>query len=147
VCSEQRLVVKLEGTEVDWPQLAHILSEFGRTEGFEVYDTSVSNPGYIRTLGVSVCSAAGLYLSVDDRVYEDPRLKADLDSIQDLDSILVVLNTYNNAFEWKPAAERFATRVRESWKGKVSIRWPEPLGEKNRFLPDSVATCEASGEV
>jgi hypothetical protein len=77
VCSENRLEVSVEGSEADWPKLARIVSDFGRTHGLEVFDGSKNYPDYGRMLEVSVCSSKGMFLLLDKRVYVRPEMNSD----------------------------------------------------------------------
>jgi hypothetical protein len=137
VCSDDRLVVSVEGTEADWPILAKVVSDYGRSRGLEVFDTSVNTPNYIRALEISVCSSKGLFLLLDKRIYADQSLN------RDGNRITAHLRTYNSSFKWKPLAEGLVADFRNSWHGSVEVAWPEPTGDK-RILPDSVKSCDES---
>jgi hypothetical protein len=136
VCSDDRLVLSVEGSESDWPTLARIVSDFGRSRGLDVFDTSSNIPNYIRTLEVSVCSSEGLFLLMDKRVYSDQSMNTDGNRIA------AHLRTYDEGYSWKPLAEEFVATFRQSWRGAVQVEWPEfiPASEK-RALPDSVKSC------
>jgi hypothetical protein len=137
VCSDDRLVVSVEGTESDWPALAKIVSDFGRSRGLDVFDTSANVPNYVRTLAISVCSSEGLFLLMDKRVYSDQSMN------RDGNQITAHLRTYHEGFNWKPLAEEFVATFRQNWHGAVQVEWPEfiPASEK-KALPDSVKSCD-----
>jgi hypothetical protein len=135
VCSDDRLVVSVEGTESDWPALARIVSQYGRNRGLDVFDTSEDIPNYVRTLEVSVCSSKGLFVLLDKRIY------ADQSKNRDGNRITAEFRTYRGSFAWKPLAEEFAAEFRRKWHGSVQVEWPEPRGPK-RALPDSVKSCD-----
>jgi hypothetical protein len=138
VCSEHRLVVSVEATESDWPVLARIVSEFGRTHGLEVFNTSENIPNYVRMLEVSVCSSKGLFLLMDKRIWAEQSLN------RDGNRITAVLRTYKESFNWKPLAEGFVAEFRRNWNGPVQVEWPAPIGPsaEKRALPDSVKSCD-----
>jgi hypothetical protein len=137
VCSDDRLVLSVEGNESDWPTLARIVSDFGRSRGLDVFDTSSNIPNYVRTLEVSVCSSEGLFLLMDKRVYSDQSMN------RDGNRITAHLRTYEPDFSWKPLADEFVATLRQSWDGAVQVEWPEfiPASEK-KALPDSVKSCD-----
>lgn len=137
VCSDDRLVLSVEGNEEDWPKLAGMVSDFGRRRGLAVFDTSANEPGYIRTLEVSACSSKGLFLLTDKRVYSDQKMN------RDGNRVTTHLRTYRRDFDWKPVAEDFVASVRKDWAGEVEVEWPKAVapGEK-RALPDSVRSCD-----
>jgi len=135
VCSEQRLMVTTPGRPEDWPLLAEIVSDFGRTRSLKVFDTSTYEPEYIRTIEVSVCSAEGLFLYVNQRIYKDERFNEHGDVIR------MTLSTYRNSFQWSPVANEFVAMLREKWAHPTEIEWPKPRGS-HRALPDSVPNCD-----
>jgi hypothetical protein len=137
VCSDDRLVVSVEGRESDWPKLNRIVSDFARRRGLAVFDTSANVPGYIRTLEISVCSSDGLFLLMDKRVYSDEKAN------RDGNRITTHLRTYKRDFGWKPVADEFVASVQKGWGGDVQVEWPKAIapGEK-KALPDSVKGCE-----
>jgi hypothetical protein len=137
VCSDNRLVLRVEGSESDWPTLTKILSDFGRTRGLDVFDTSANYPNYAQTLNVSVCSSEGLFISVDKRVHSDASMN------RDGNWITTEFRTYREGFVWKPIADDLVAAYQESWPGEVHVEWPEfiPASEK-RALPDSVESCD-----
>jgi hypothetical protein len=137
VCSDDRLVLSVEGSESDWPTLAKIVSDFGRSRGLDIFDTSSNIPNYIRTLEISVCSSEGLFLLMDKRVYADQSMN------RDGNRITAHLRTYDKDFSWKPLAEEFVATFRQNWRGEVQVEWPEfiPASEK-KALPDSVKSCD-----
>lgn len=132
VCSDDRLVLSVEGSESDWPTLAKIVSDFGRSRGLDVFDTSSNTPNYIRTLEISVCSSEGLFLLMSDQAMN-----------RDGNRITTHLRTYDDGFNWKPLAEEFVATFRQNWRGAVQVEWPEfiPASEK-KALPDSVKSCD-----
>jgi hypothetical protein len=136
VCSDQRVVIQVRGAEADWPRLARIVSEFGRTRSYRVFDTSSNIPDYVRTVGISVCSEDGLFLMLDKRIFA----KGENDG--EGDRITTVLRTYDPTFEWKPVAEDLVSTFKTQWHGPVEVTWPDPLGPQ-RALPDSVESCES----
>jgi hypothetical protein len=91
--------------------------------------------GYVRTLEVSACSSAGVFLQIDQRIYEDATLNADVDRI------VTWMNTYSDEFEWRPLADALVSEFQGKWQRKIEVSWPEPLGPV-RPLPDSVKSCE-----
>ena len=137
VCSDDRLVLSVEGSESDWPALARIVSDFGRSRGLDVFDTSADIPNYVRTLEISVCSSEGLFLMMDKRIYYDPSVN------RDGNRITTHLRTYDEDFSWEPLADEFVTTFRQNWPGEVAVEWPEfiPTNEK-KALPDSVKSCK-----
>jgi hypothetical protein len=135
VCSENRLSITTSGSEAEWPALGKIVAEFGRSRSLEVFDTSTTIQDYIRTLEISVCSAEGLYLLLDKRIYENDALN------RDGDTITIVLRTYRNAYEWRPLSQQLLSTLREKWPHPIETEWPAARGS-NRALPDSVQSCE-----
>lgn len=137
VCSDDRLVLSVEGNEADWPALARIVLDFGRSRGLDVFDTSSDVPNYVRTLEISVCSSEGLFLLMDKRIYSNQSMNSGGNRIT------THLRTYDEGFDWKPLAEEFVATFRQNWKGEVLVEWPEfiPANEKTA-LPDSVKSCE-----
>jgi hypothetical protein len=137
VCSDDRLVLSVEGSESDWPKLARIVSDFGRSRGLDVFNTSSSIPNYVRTLEVSICSSEGLFLMMDKRVYSDRSMNTDGNRIT------AHLRTYDDGFSWEPLAEEFVATFRQNWQGAVEVQWPKsiPASEK-KALPDSVNSCD-----
>jgi hypothetical protein len=135
VCSENRMIVTTSATEAEWPALGKIVADFGRSRSLDVFDTSTDIPEYIRTLTVSVCSADGLFLLLDKRMYHNEQLN------RDGDAITIALRTYRNSYEWRPLSEQLLSELREKWPHAVDTRWPAPRGS-NRALPDSVQSCD-----
>lgn len=118
VCSNSRLVINVHGTEADWPLLARVVSEFGRDRALQVFDTSSTIPGYIRSLEISACSADGLFLLIDKRIYTNEELN------QDGDRIRAQMFTYKGSFNWKPLAAELVSDFRKKWKGSMEVIWP-----------------------
>jgi hypothetical protein len=137
VCSDDRLLLSVVASESDWPVLARIVSDFGRSRGLDVFDTSSDTPNYIRTLEISVCSSEGLFLLMDKRLYSDQSMN------RDGNRITAHLRTYRESFNWKPLAEELVTTFRQNWRDAVQVEWPEfiPASEK-KALPDSVRSCD-----
>lgn len=137
MCSDDRLVLTAEGSESDWPTLARIVSDFGRSRGLDVFDTSSNIPNYVRTLEISVCSSEGLFLLMDKRIYSNASMN------REGDRITAHLRTYDKGFSWKPVAEDFLATFRRNWRGAVEVEWPGfiPASEK-KALPDSVKSCD-----
>ena len=136
VCSNNRLVLTVEGGESDWPALARIVSEFGRNRELKVFDTGASVPNYIRTLEVSVCSSDGLFLLMDKRIYADPAKNSDGNRIT------AVFRTYKNAFDWKPLAQEFVDTLQKNWRGPVKVEWPPAIPDnEKKGLPDRIESC------
>jgi hypothetical protein len=137
VCSDNRLVVTVEAGESDWPELARIISDYGRSHGLKFFDTSTSIPDYVQTLGLSVCSSDGLFINVDKRIHSDPSMN------RDGKRITAEFRTYRSGFEWKRLAREFEATFRQNWSGPVQAEWPEAVpASKKTALPDSVKTCE-----
>jgi hypothetical protein len=137
VCSDDRLVLSVEGKESDWPNLAKIVADFGRARGLEVFDTSSNVPNYVRTLEVNVCSSRGLFLLMDKRIYSGQS------TIDERNKITTHLRTYDKRFDWKPLAEQFVATFRQNWSGAVQLEWPEFIpGNEKKGLPDSVKSCD-----
>jgi len=134
VCSNDRLVVTVEGNEADWPVFSRIISDYGRDHGLRFFDTSTSTPNYLRTLGLSVCSSEGLFINVDKRIYTDPSMN------RDGNRITAAFRTYRSSFDWKQLADDFEGTFRKNWSGPVQVDWPE--AQQKRALPDSVKSCE-----
>jgi len=136
VCSDDRLVVTVEGGESDWPVLAGIVSEYGRSHGLQFFDTSRDIPNYVRALGLSVCSSEGLFINVDKRIYSDASKNGDGKRIR------AEFRTYRDSFAWQQLAQEFEAAFRQSWTGPVQVEWPEAVpASKKTALPDSVKTC------
>lgn len=137
VCSDDRLVVTVEGAESDWPSFARIVSDYGRSHGLRFFDTSMTIPNYIRTLGLSVCSSEGLYINVDKRIYSDPSMNTDGDRIR------AEFRTYSDSFHWEQLAKDFEGAFRQNWRNPVQVEWPKAVPASEKIaLPDSVKTCE-----
>lgn len=134
VCSEDRLVVTVEGTEADWPLLAKIVSDYGKARGLEVFDTSARLP-HVRSVELSACSSQGLFLLLDKRIYTDPTFN------HDGKRIVTTLRTYRDDFAWRPLADAFAAEMHQSWHGPMQIEWPKPIGSA-RALPDGFKSCD-----
>jgi hypothetical protein len=137
VCSENRMIVTTSGTESEWPALGKIVADFGRSRSLDVFDTSTRIPEYIRTLQVSVCSAEGLFLLLDKRIYHNEQLN------RDGDAITIALRTYRNSYQWQPLSKQLLSELREKWPYPIEAQWPAPRGS-DRALPDSVQSCEES---
>jgi hypothetical protein len=135
VCAEDRLLVTTSGTEQEWPALGQIVADFGRSQSLEVFDTSTNIPEYVRSLEISVCSADGLFLYLDKRIWHRAHLN------QDGDTIDIALRTYRNSYPWQPLSEQFVSVLRDKWPHPIETKWPPPRGE-DRPLPDSVPGCE-----
>jgi hypothetical protein len=135
VCSERRQVVTLEGTDQDWPRLDRLLKELGTREQLKVFGGIDHHPGYIRILEVQLCSAEGLYLSVDDRIYDNETFNREPGTIE------VVLRTYKDDFDWKPLASRLSALLESEWGGEMTFEYPPPRGN-DRALPDSIKSCD-----
>jgi len=135
LCSERRLVVSTHGAESDWPLIGKIVADVGRSHSLEVFDVGGNDPGHVRTLEVYACSADGLMMSVDKRIYERPAAN------RGGDAITVELRTYKNSYDWEPLAETLVSALQTKWPRQLRVERPEPLGS-NRALPDDVPDCE-----
>ncbi len=137
VCSDDRLVLTVEGRESDWPELSRVVSEFGHAHELQVFDTSANIPNSVRTLEINACSSKGLFLLMDKRIYPDESTN------RGGNRITAHLRTYDKNFDWKPLAEEFVAAFRRSWRGEVQVEWPQviPANEK-KGLPDSVKSCD-----
>jgi hypothetical protein len=134
VCSENRLIVTTTASETEWPALGKLVGDFGRSRSLKVFDSSTVDPGYVRTLEVSVCSSEGLYLRLDKRIFDRDRLPKD-------DLVTIMLRTYRNSYQWKPLAEQLILELESKWPHTFDAEWPVPQGS-DRPLPDSVESCD-----
>jgi hypothetical protein len=134
VLSDDRLEITVHGQEHDWPKLAALVEKVGKEQRLQVFNTSTVIPGYIRMVEVSVCDAAGLYLLLDKRKYDDASFN------RDGDQITIYLRTYNEKFNWRPVADVLIKALRSQWSGDIKIVYPPliPMSEKELGGPDSL---------
>jgi hypothetical protein len=127
VCSDQRMRIELDARREDWPDLKVVLGEFGRNHALRVFDVSFDD----QHLDFELCSPDGLQIVLWDGP-TNPKP----------DRVPLMLYTYKRDFPWKPLADELATTLTERWKQPVNVSWPRPMEEKERALPDSVASCD-----
>ena len=135
VCSQQRLVLSTSAPETEWLILAELVGSVGRTHGLHVLDTSSSTPGYIRTVELYACSAKGVSMSLDKRVYDRAEMNRDGNSLN------VSLNTYHDSYDWRPLAEDLTKAVSAKWPHKFEATYPD-YQNKGAYPQDSVPTCD-----
>lgn len=138
VCSENRWVARFSAKEADWPAIKAIVSKVGADSSLQVFDVSSVQPGYIRTAEVYACSASGVMLSFDKRIYDKAEQNHDGDEVR------IELRTYKNSYDWRPLAGKMESELRAAWPHPVEIERPAPRGN-DRALPDSVPNCDERG--
>jgi len=134
VLSDTRLQITVHGQELDWPKLAALVEEIGTEQRLQVFNTSTEIPGYIRMVQVSICDAAGLFLLLDKRKYDDATFN------HDGDQIAIYLRTYHDKFNWRPIADALIKAMQSQWNGDIKIVYPPliPMSEKELAGPDSL---------
>jgi hypothetical protein len=137
VCSERRWVATFSAEEADWPEIKAMVSKAGSDSSLDIFDVSSIHPGYVRTAELYACSAAGVMLSFDKRIYENAELN------RDGNQVLIELRTYKNSYDWRPLAGRMESELKAKWPHAVEVETPPPLGN-DRALPDSVESCAES---
>lgn len=137
VCSERRWVAKLPAKEADWPTIKAIVSKAGTDNSLEIFDVSSNHPGYVRTAELYACSASGVMLSFDKRIYEKAQRN------RDDNQVLIELRTYKNSYDWRPLADHIESELKTRWPYGVEVETPPPLGN-DRAIPDEVASCAES---
>ncbi|HEY2178995.1 MAG TPA: hypothetical protein VGH15_10465, partial [Caulobacteraceae bacterium] len=61
-----QLDIDLDITLDDWPKLAAVLDEFAKAHGMSFRDSSESEPGVLKGLGLSACNEVGQNIAVED---------------------------------------------------------------------------------
>lgn len=135
VCSEQRWVAKFSAGESDWPAIKSMVHAVGTARSLEIFDVSSNHPGYIRTAEIYACSASGVMLFFDKRIYDRPEMNRDGDEVR------IELRTWRNAYDWRALADRMEEELKARWPQPVEIETPGPLGNA-RALPDAVPDCD-----
>jgi hypothetical protein len=138
VCSERRWVASFSAKESDWPAIKAMVSTVGTDNSLKVFDVSSNHPGYIRTAELYACSASGVMLSFDKRIYDKAELNGEGDEVR------IELRTYKNSYDWRPLADGMESELRAKWPNAVETERPAPLGNA-RALPDSIRTCDERG--
>lgn len=134
VLSDTRVEITVHGQERDWPKLAALVKKIGKEQRLQIFDTSTVIPGHIRMLEVGVCDAAGLFLLLDKRKYDDAAFN------HDGDQITIYVRTYHDTFNWRPVADGLVKALQTQWSGDVQIVYPPliPMSEKELAGPDSL---------
>ena len=135
VCSQQRLMITTAAPESEWPLLGQIVSTTGRNKGLSVFDTSSATSGYIRTLEIYACSAEGVRMSLDKRVY------VNAEQNRDGNELSVVLSTYHDSYAWRSLADDLIAEVSRKWPHHIETTFP-PYNEHGAYPQDSVPTCD-----
>lgn len=69
--STPKLYLRIHASPEQWPQLAERFRAFGTLHDLKFFDTSVINEPGLRMLNVHLCSAKGVWLSADKRLWTD----------------------------------------------------------------------------
>ena len=111
-----KVFINVVAPEEKWPELATVVTEFGRAHGFDVFNTSETLP-HVRMVSVSVCDAGGLMILTDERIFRDIAREPDGDVVQ------TILYQYSPTYDWRPVAESLIEHFRHRWPTDVEIKW------------------------
>jgi hypothetical protein len=115
-----------------------MVSTVGRDNSLKVFDVSSNYPGYIRTAELYACSASGVMLSFDKRIYDKAELNREGDEVR------IELRTYKSSYDWRPLADGMESELGAKWPHSVATERAAPRGSA-RALPDGVSTCDERG--
>jgi hypothetical protein len=116
--SVPEVTIRVLAPENKWRDLAALMSEFGKSEKLEVFDTSQAAP-HVRTLEVSLCSSRGLMIYTNERIWREGSREPDGDAV------VTYVYRYKNEILWREIAERLVTHVQSNWPGEVRVEWRE----------------------
>ena len=118
--------MRMAATEQQWPALSAKLKAFGAAHDLEVFDTSM-NPEGLRMFEVSLCSAKGLFVWADKRLWEGM-------PDRDPDHIQILLFAYRGTYDWRKIAADLESSFHD-WPGTVETAYPEsPARAPNKGL-------------
>jgi hypothetical protein len=109
------LYLRIQASPKTWPELAQRFAAFGALHDLRYFDTSISEPG-LRMLNIHLCSAKGVWLSADKRIWADGPIDPHPDEMP------ITLYTYRDYDGQMLASE--CRQFLSDWPGGVNTGLP-----------------------